>query len=322
MKRIKTIAVSLLLPALLMTGCSFESIAEKGAGLLDKLFSEDNLASIPSVSIPATDTDPASEPDPPAPAVPVSEEPDIASDGPAVPDVSVQFPAEPVQTTAPSTPAAPPEPDAAAAAETVTPSHTDVTFFSAGESFRYLPKGVSGTYACTYSVDDDKIASVDSNTGTVKAVAPGTTKVKMHVESNGQYDFECIVRCNWKKDDKTAQPSDTNKTDKPANTQKDDEPVLPPASANNSTATPAVTASHSDATFFNPKEHFKLVPTGAGAGCPSTYSSSDSTVAAVGQDGTVTAVGPGTATITMTVDCGGSDYTLECIVRCKWEKTE
>lgn len=336
MKRIKTIAIHLLLPALLLTGCSTEKLLEQGVGLLDKFFAGDNLAPIPSSSSPsAPEQDPAPAPAP-TPAPPAAEEPGISDElKPVVPDSSsaepLQTSEEPVQT----------QPDTSssllsASEKNVTPSHTDVTFFNAGESFRYLPVGVSGVYACEYSTGDDQVASVDSSTGTVTAVGPGTTKVKMHVESNGQYDFECIVRCNWTKEEKPAESSEKNnqdnkdqkdgKNEKPAQTsdknKNDEEPVLPPEPAaqpdTSAGSSSPVTASHFDATFFNPKEHFKLTPIGAGDDYTSTYSSSDSAVAKVDQNGTVTAVAPGTATITMVVDCGGSDYTFECIVRCSW----
>ena len=85
------------------------------------------------------------------------------------------------------------EPEQAA----VTASHSDVTFRSAGSSFKLTPKGVEGTYAATYTSDDPAIAAVAED-GTVTAVAPGTTKVHMHIEGNGsQYDFSCIIRCSW-----------------------------------------------------------------------------------------------------------------------------
>ena len=47
-----------------------------------------------------------------------------------------------------------------------------------------------------------------------------------------------------------------------------------------------------------------------------TWSSSDENVATVTQDGTVTAVAPGTATIT--AQCG--ELTVQCVVRCRWEE--
>ena len=45
-----------------------------------------------------------------------------------------------------------------------------------------------------------------------------------------------------------------------------------------------------------------------------TWSISDSSVATISGDGTVTAVSKGTTTVTATVD----GQTLKCIVRCSW----
>ena len=53
-----------------------------------------------------------------------------------------------------------------------------------------------------------------------------------------------------------------------------------------------------------------------------TYATGDAKIAAVDEKGVVTAVGPGTTTITMTVDGGGTEYIFECIVRCKWTESE
>ena len=295
MKRIRTIGVSLLLIAMLLTGCSVESLTEKGVGLLNQIMGGDPdeprmsvQSDAPSTSKPAADPEPAAqEPSLPVqgvePTIPsqTSDEPQLPDSTPTVSDVA-----------------------AVPSIQNITPSHTDATFFGPGESFKYLPKGVDGIYACTYASEDETIATVDSNTGKVTAVGPGTTKVTMHVECSGQYDFECIVRCNWKDDDK--QPV------LPAGTA---EPSLPAASG-----TSGISASHSDATFFNPKEHFKFLPVGAGAGYTCTYKTDDAKVASVDEKGVVTAVGPGTTTVTMTVDGGGTEYIFECIVRCKWSE--
>ena len=308
MKPIRTFGILLLLVLLLLTGCSMEKLAERGASMLDGMFAGERIK--PS----AADTDPDPAPDS-EPEGPQAEEPEISDlTKPVVPDYSGNSPATEPEPPKPE----PSEPvqSTAAASSDVTPSHTDVTFFSAGESFRYLPKGVSGVYACTYTTGDEKVASVDTNTGKVTAVGPGTTKVKMHVEYNGQYDFACVVRCNWKDDGKDASG------------KQDSEPVLPPESkpASKPVSKPetpesvdGISASHSDATFFNPKEHFRLLPVGAGDDYTVSYSTSNADVASVdGKTGTVTAVGPGTATVTMSVDCGGSEYTFTCIVRCNW----
>lgn len=317
MKPIRTFGILLLLVLLLLTGCSVEKLAERGASMLDNMFAGERIKSTAA----DTGTEPAPDPEPEEPQ---AEEPEISDlTKPVVPDYSGSQPSgEPEQSDpAPSKPEQD-KPAQPAASSDVTPSHTDVTFFSAGESFRYLPKGVSGIYACSYTSEDDKIASVDPDTGRVTAVGPGTTKVKMHVEYNGQYDFECVVRCSWKddgkKDDGKTGTSSGKKQDK------DDEPVLPPdskpaAKPETPASVDGISASHSDATFFNPKEHFRLLPIGAGDDCAVSYSTSNADVASVdGKTGTVTAVGPGTATVTMSVDCGGSEYSFECIVRCSW----
>lgn len=85
---------------------------------------------------------------------------------------------------------------------TVTASHSDVTLFSAGETFTMSARGVSGTYACSYTSKDAAVAEVDGKTGVVTAVAPGMTTVSMHVECEaGQFDFDCIIRCRWEADE-------------------------------------------------------------------------------------------------------------------------
>jgi len=93
----------------------------------------------------------------------------------------------------------------------VTLSHTDVTLFSAGETFRLSPRGVIGTYTASFISADETIATVDSN-GIVTAVSTGTTKVNVHVDGDGvQYDGSCIIRCNWKVEEKPAEQPDASK---------------------------------------------------------------------------------------------------------------
>ena len=310
MKPIRTFSILLLLILLLLTGCSIDALAERGAGVLDGLFAGERIQS----AAPESDPEPAPEvPQAEEPEVPQAEEPEISDPmKPVVPDSSGDPPPVP---SAPEDPEQSAPVPSAPSAE-VTPSHTDVTFFSSGESFRYLPEGVSGIYACSYASDDDTVASVDPDTGRVTAVGPGMTKVKMHVEYNGQYDFSCIVRCNWQEDGKKDGGKTGNTSGKK---EQEDEPVLPPAAKPETPASvDGISASHSDATFFNPKEHFRLLPVGAGDDCAVGYSTSNSDVASVDKKGTVTAVGPGTAAVTMVVDCGGSEYSFECIVRCNW----
>lgn len=271
-------AALLLILCLLLTGCSAEELVQKGTQFLNDLFVNEDR---PYVQIiPDTAGSGNAETSPP-----------VEAEEPSIPDTREPSP-EPAGDTQ--------QGENSGNSADITPSHTDVTLFQPGEGFRYQPKGVSGVYACTYSSDNPEIAAIDDSTGQVTAVSPGTTVVRMHVESNGQYDFSCTVRCSWKADG-------------------DDGPVLPPA-APSGTDTAAVTASHTDATFFNPGESFRFLPVGAGDGYTCTYSSSDSSVAEVDKTtGRVTAVGPGRATITMQVDCGGTEYSFQCVVRCSWD---
>lgn len=301
MKHIRTLGVFILLFTILLSGCSAESIMEQGSELLDKIFAGD--PSEPRMSV--------------AQGPAASSKPNTAAQEPeSTPSSEAAEPSVPAPSPASSEPPAPEQPASAASpsvpAETITPSHTDATFFGPGESFKYLPKGVGGVYACTYTSEDESIASVDSDTGKVTAVGPGTTKIKMHLEYNGQYDFECIVRCNWKDSEK-----------QPAQSGESSGPVLPSVSAKPADSPVsnggAISASHSDATFFNPKEHFQFLPVGTGDGYTCSYATGDANIASVDEKGVVTAVGPGTTTVTMTLDGGGTEYTFKCIVRCNWD---
>ena len=87
--------------------------------------------------------------------------------------------------------------DAAKPDTGISVSHKDVSLFYAGETFTLRVGGISGIYACTFTSKSPEIASVDETTGVVTAVAPGITTINIHVEYEGQYDFECIVRCRW-----------------------------------------------------------------------------------------------------------------------------
>lgn len=83
-----------------------------------------------------------------------------------------------------------------------------------------------------------------------------------------------------------------------------------------------VGASHSDVTFSAAGSSFRLVPTGDTENVTAvTYTTADETIAAVGEDGTVTAVAPGTTTVTMTLTEGGETFSFDCIIRCSWQKT-
>lgn len=306
MKQIKIYSIIFLFLLILLTGCSKENLMEEGTKLLDKMFAAGSSGQ------PISAEEPSSSPS-------SSESESSAgsqnSEGTNSPDVDDSLATNPppvaLEPSSTEQPASEPESSQAAPAGSITPSHTDVTFFGPGESFFFTPKGVTGIYACSYTSEDEAIAAVDSNTGKVTAVGLGTTKINMHVESNGQYDFSCIVRCSWTEDEKGPSLPDGDKG-----------PSLPPApegpSESVETGVSGISASHSDATFFNPEEHFRFLPVGAGDDAACTYATGNAEIASVDNKGVVTAVGPGTTTVTMTVDAGGTEYIFKCIVRCSW----
>ena len=78
-----------------------------------------------------------------------------------------------------------------------------------------------------------------------------------------------------------------------------------------------VTASHEDATLLSPGESFRFLPVGAGGVYAAEYTIGDESVATVdSSNGKVTAVGPGTTTVTMHVECDAGQFDLDCVVRC------
>lgn len=77
-----------------------------------------------------------------------------------------------------------------------------------------------------------------------------------------------------------------------------------------------MTLSRTDFTLFKAGSTYKLIASGVEGAC--TYTSSNPKVATVGADGTVTAVAPGNATITVT---NGAEKRT-CVVRCNWTESK
>ena len=79
---------------------------------------------------------------------------------------------------------------------------------------------------------------------------------------------------------------------------------------------PTLSLNRADFTLFTAGSTFQLKASPAGGSL--TWTSSDESVATVSDNGTVTAVAPGTAIITVTDSATG--LTGRCIVRCNWEE--
>lgn len=81
----------------------------------------------------------------------------------------------------------------------------------------------------------------------------------------------------------------------------------------------SLTLNRTDVTMKTAGSTFKLRYTAEPSGVEAFFSSSDEKIATVDGNGNVTAVAPGTATITVTL--GDELAQATCIVRCKWDET-
>ncbi len=232
----------------------------------------------------------------PDPSAAVSTIPSTAPTQPALPsaDPAVPSPGQAVE------PSAPPVPTVTTpAVDLVTPtgftlSKSDFTFDHVGEIYKikvtYTPADAHGDISWRSS--NPNVASVSWD-GTVTAVSPGTVTVTATVAGVGEKS--CIVRCSF------------SSTSAPASSEQ---------SGAEGTQTPdtssAAKLSRSDFTLSSVGDSWRLVVSGTSSAV--TWASSNSEVATVGADGTVTAVSKGTCNVTATVD----GVTLKCIVRCNW----
>ena len=111
-------------------------------------------------------------------------------------------------------------------------------------------------------------------------------------------------------------PDDAPDTLLPDPEGKEEEPDAPEEASD-------ITASHKDVTLFSAGETFTLSAQGVPGIYACTFASADESVAAVDENlGTVTAVAPGTTTITMHLECESGQYDFTCIVRCSWKAEE
>lgn len=84
-----------------------------------------------------------------------------------------------------------------------------------------------------------------------------------------------------------------------------------------------VTASHKDVTLFHAGETFTMSAQGVSGFYACSFTSADPAVAAVDEaTGKITAVAPGTVTVTMHVECEAGQFDFDCIVRCRWTGEE
>ena len=94
-------------------------------------------------------------------------------------------------------------------------SRTDFTLSSAGS--KYQLKATGAPDKCTFVSSDPKVATVAED-GTITAVAPGTAIVTV---TSGTESRTCIVRCNWKAQEKPEEKPAEKPEEKPADTSVD-----------------------------------------------------------------------------------------------------
>ena len=80
-----------------------------------------------------------------------------------------------------------------------------------------------------------------------------------------------------------------------------------------------VRASHSDVTLKAAGNSFTLQVEGVEGVYALTYTSADPSIATVNEKGQVTAVAPGTTTVSVHVEGDGGPYDFSCMVRCNWK---
>ncbi len=83
-----------------------------------------------------------------------------------------------------------------------------------------------------------------------------------------------------------------------------------------------VTASPSARTLTSAGERFSFLPENTAGVYAAEYSSSDPSVASVDREGTVTAVSPGQAVITLHFEGSGGQWDFTCAVTCSWTEGE
>lgn len=145
--------------------------------------------------------------------------------------------------------------------------------------------------AIVFSSTDESVAVVTEN-GMITAIGPGEAEI--HVTC-GTVTEVCTISCVFE--------------------LQEPEPEEEPEQEPEPEETAAPSLSSVDFTLFYPGEETTLSVLNAPAGAVISYVSSDSKVVTVDQNGKVTAMGEGDATITVTV----GDVTLTCAARCRMD---
>lgn len=193
--------------------------------------------------------------------------------------------------------------------ENLTVSDSTLTFTQVGESWwlMVMAEPANTTDELVILSSDESVVSVN-NEGLVTAVGPGTATITV---TCGEFSRVCVATCLFTGEE--TEPSETTRPTEPTEPEETTKPTKP--------AETGLVLSHKDVTLFKEGETFRIsVKYNGETVSPAavSFSSKDDTVATVEANGEVTAVGPGTTTIT--VNYNGE--TAKCIIRCNIETEE
>ncbi len=173
-----------------------------------------------------------------------------------------------------------------------------------------VPKPYGCEDEVLFSSLDEEIAVVDE-IGMITAISAGETEI---IVTCGDITASCVVICDFAEEE----TEEELETEEPA---EEETPEEKPDEQEETKEEPQQQAkpelSSVDFTLFHPGEETVLTVKNAPEGANITYTTSDASVVTVTDTGKVTAVGDGTAVITVTVN----GETLTCYARCRMEET-
>ena len=230
------------------------------------------------------------------PQTPVEELPEYNYENQLPEEPVVTEPEEPVE----EEPEEVPEEGACTA---LTISQEEVTLEEAGD--KMFLTAVARPSDCKDPIEffssDETVATVNGN-GMITAIGPGTAQI---IVTCGDMTEACTVICTFEAPEPEEEPEEEQPEEEQPEELPEEEPAKEP------------TLSTEDFTLFYPGEEAYLTVNDVPEGAAVSYVSSNAAVVTVTNTGKVTAVGSGTATITVTV----GETKLTCVARCNLQSS-
>lgn len=140
--------------------------------------------------------------------------------------------------------------------------------------------------------------------------------------NNGQNDTDDVEELELPEEDADSDDSQQTEDDADSVDDKDDAADTENTGDKDEADDDQETArlSHTDVTLKAAGNSFTLKVKGLEGTYAATYTVKDSAIATVNEKGVVTAVAPGTTTVSVQVEGEGGPYNFSCIVRCNWKE--